>query len=143
VAQAARIVVPDVRQPGALAAHLEHLVDLLLVLDDRERDLRIGDREDEFTGRRVLVQGHRNGAERLRREHRRVEARTVFADDHEVLATPEPGRCQAARECFDQLREIAPGQRLPDAVLLLSKGRCLGSRGSVAEQESGESRRIH
>ena len=59
VAQAARVVVVDVRKRGHAGLRLEHLVDLLLVLDDRVRDLGVVEHVDEVGRRRVLVHRHR------------------------------------------------------------------------------------
>ena len=108
VAQAARIVEPDPRQTRALVAHLDQLVDLLLVLDDGEGDVGVGDREDELAGGSVLVERHRDRAERLGGEHRGVETRPVLADDDEVLAALQPGFGETARERLDELGERAP-----------------------------------
>src|SRR5690606_39306646 len=56
VAQAARVVVPDVAQLGILRPHLQELVDLLLVLDDRESDAGVPEDVDHLLGHRVLVE---------------------------------------------------------------------------------------
>jgi len=69
VAQAARVVVPEPAQQRALRPDLEQLVDLLLVLDDREGDVGVDDREDELGRGGILVQRDRHRAERLRRDH--------------------------------------------------------------------------
>jgi hypothetical protein len=50
VAQAARIVVVDVRERRHAGLRLEHLVDLLLVLDDRVRDLGVVQHVHEVGG---------------------------------------------------------------------------------------------
>ena len=138
VAQAARVVVPDALEPRAAGTDLDQLVDLLLVLDDGKGDVGIGDRERELGGGGVLVERHRDRAERLRREHRRVEARPVLADDDEVLAALQSGVGQAAGKRLDEPGEVAPAERLPDAELLLAQRRRVGSRRGMLEQESGE-----
>ncbi len=117
VAQAARVVVPDARELRALRAQLEQLVDLLLVFDDREAHLGVVDREHELGGRRVLVQRHRNRAQRLRRQHRRVQARPVLAHHHQVLAALQARLGQAAGEVAHQRASCAQVMRLPDAVV--------------------------
>jgi hypothetical protein len=101
-------------------------------------DLGIGDRKRELAGGGVLVERHRDRAERLRREHRRVEARPVLADDDQVLAALQPGLGEAAGKRLDERGERAPAERLPDAELLLAQRRRVGSRRGVLEQESGE-----
>ena len=143
IAQAARVVEPDALQLRARLAQLEHLVDLLLVFDDRERDLGVVHRKCVFGGGSVLIQRHRNGAERLRREHRRRQARPVGADDHDVLPALQPGLRQTGSELAHQVRQLRPGQRLPNAVLLLAQRRRVRSLGGVFEQEAGKGRRHH
>ena len=117
VAQAAPVVEQDVRELRALLADLEHLVDLLLVLDHREAHLAllIG---NTHSGRRgVLVERDRNGAERLRRQHGGVQAGPVGADDDQVLAALQAELVQAARDMRYPLGHLAPADGLPDAVL--------------------------
>ena len=141
VAQAARVVEPDARDPRARGADLDHLVDLLLVLDDREGDVGIADREHVLGRGRVLVEGHRDRAQRLRRQHRRIEARPVLADHHQMLAALQPGLGEAAGHRPDQRRELAPGERLPDAEVLLAQRRRRRAASGVVEQEAGKGRR--
>ena len=140
VAQATRVVEPDVRQLRALLAQLQHLVDLLLVLHHRERDLGVVDREDELRGYRVLVQRHRHGAQRLRGQHAGVQPRPVFADDDEMLAALQTRRGQPLRQLLHQRRELCPGQRLPDAKGLFAQRRRVGPAGRVVEQEPRKGR---
>ena len=140
VAQAARVVVPDVRELRALRADLQHLVDLLLVLHHTETHLGVVDRKDAFTAHGVLVQRHRNGAQRLGGQHGGVQARAVGADHHHVFAALQAGLVQAAGHRFHQLRHRGPGGGLPDAVFLLAHGRRGGAAFRVFQQEPGESR---
>jgi hypothetical protein len=120
VAQAARIVVPDSPEHRAARAHFDHLVDLLLILDHGVADFRILDREHVFGGHRVLIQRHRHGAERLRSEHRGIQAWPVLADHHQVIAAFHAGVRHAARQPSHQQRELGPGGGLPDPVLLFA-----------------------
>jgi hypothetical protein len=142
VAQPPRVVEPDVREAGNLAAHVEQLVHLLLVLGDGVGDTGVADGKDELARDRVLVERHRDGAQRLRRKHRRIEPGPVFADDDEVTAGPEAGVGQAVGHRLDHCGEVAPGRRLPDAELLLAQRRGVGSRAGVLEEQSGE-RGVH
>ncbi len=138
IAQAARVVVPDMRQLRALLAQLDHLVDLLLVFHDREAHLGVVHREHVLGRHRVLVQRHRNGAQRLRRQHRRVQTRAVLTHHHHVVAACDAERRHAARQLAHQRRQLPPGGGLPDAVFLLAQGRRVGARGGVLEQQAGE-----
>jgi hypothetical protein len=138
VAQAARLVVPDVGQMRTAIADLDQLVHLLLVFDDRKRHFRVGDRKHELGRYRVLVQRHRHRAQRLRSEHRGIQAPTVFADHHHMLAALQAGSRQAQRQLAYQLGELSPAQRLPDAVFLLAQRRRIGPLRGVLEHEPGE-----
>ena len=123
VAQPARVVVVDVLQRRHLRRRFQHLVDLLLILDDRVRDLGVVQHVDEFAGGRILVHGDGNAAQRLRRGHGPVQARPVVADDREVHPAAESLRREPAGEGSHLRRHLAPGPRLPDAEVLLADGR--------------------
>jgi hypothetical protein len=138
VAQAAGIVVPDVRELWTLLAHLEHLVDLLLVLDHGKRDLGVVDRVDELGRHGVLVQRHRNGPQRLGGEHRGIEAGSVFPHHHQVLAALQAGLGQAAGQVAHHRSQVGPAQGLPDAVFLLAQCGGAGAAGRMLEQELGK-----
>src|SRR5438132_86376 len=62
---AARVDVDHVLQPGTLSFDVQELVDLLLVLDDREARLGVIDDEGQLALDRVLVERHRHATERL------------------------------------------------------------------------------
>jgi hypothetical protein len=141
VAQAARVVVPDALQRAGSPrlAHLEHLVDLLLVFDDGHAHFGVVHREDVFGGHRVLVQRHRHGAQRLHGQHRRIQARPVLADDHDVVVALQTGLGQAAGHGAHLGGEVGPGRRLPDAVHLFAQRGRAGALGGVL-QASGAGR---
>ncbi len=114
----ARIVVDDVLEAGALRAHVQELVHLLLVLDHREPRLGVVHDELHLLLDRVLVQRHRHSAERLRRQHRPVERGAIVADDRGLVAAGEAERGEAERDQA-RLREV-----LTPAV---ATARCPGS----------------
>ena len=106
---------------GHWSLSLEQLVDLLLVLCDREPGAGMVDDEQELLCHGILVHGHRQATERLRRAHRAVEPRTISADDREPVAPLEAERREPAGEPLDLVLELAPRPALPDAVLLLAR----------------------
>src|SRR6185436_8969093 len=122
----------------ALRQDLEQLVGLLLVLDDREADLGVLEDVGHLRGRRVLVERHRDGAQRLRRGDRAIEARAVGADHGQVLAAHEAGVGEAAGERLDLVANFLPGPRLPDAEVLLAHGRVAAARARVLEEQLRE-----
>ena len=89
VAHAARIVVDDVLERRDLILHFEHLVDLLLILDDDEADTGILQHEEHFAGHRILVERHRHATQALGGGHHHVQVRPVVADDGQVVAPLE------------------------------------------------------
>ena len=126
VAQPARVVEDDVREIAAAVPDLEQLVDLLLVLDDGEVHVGVVQHVDHFLGHGVLVQRHRHAAQRLRRGHRPVQARAVVADDGEIHAALEALRRQPAGQRAHLVGDLRPGPGLPDAEVLLARGRVVG-----------------
>jgi hypothetical protein len=139
VAQAARLVVVDRRDLRALRPDLQQLVDLLLVFGEGEAHVGVVDREDALGGGGILVQRDRDGAQRLRRQHRGVQPRTVGAHDHHVFAACQAGLVQAAGDVLHHLRQLGPGERLPDAVFLLPHRRGFGPLRRMLQQQPRES----
>ena len=95
VPQAPRVVVDDVLELRALGADVEQLVHLLLVLDHREARLGVVDDELHLLLDGVLVERHRDAAERLGGQHRPVELRAVVADHRGLVAARKAERGQA------------------------------------------------
>ncbi len=134
-AQAARVVVVDAFQRRALRADLQQLVHLLLVFHHGKAHFCVVQRKDALSGHRVLVQRHRNGAQRLRCQHGGVQAWPVGADQHQVLAALQACQVQAGRNLLDLHRQLRPAVRLPDAVFLFAQRCGSGALGGVLEQQ--------
>ena len=139
VAQTPWLVVPDALKLRALLANFEHLVDLLLILHHAKAHLRVVDRVHALGRHRVLVQGHRDRPQGLSGQHGRIQARSIRADDHQMLAAAQSGLRQAAGQISHQLRHVRPAHGLPDAVLLLAHRRALGVPGGLLQKQSRES----
>jgi hypothetical protein len=120
VAQAPWIGVDDVLEPRTLLAHQEQLVHLLLVLDHREARLRVADDVLHLLLDGVLVEGHRDPAERLRGEHGPVELWPVVAHHRRPVPAGEPERGQAEGDQAGLLDVLGPAVGLPDAEVLLA-----------------------
>jgi hypothetical protein len=127
-------------QPRHLRPRFEHLVDLLLILDDGIGDFGVIQDVDEFGRRRVLVHRHGNPAQRLRGDHRPVQPGTVVADDREVHAAPETLRRQPAGERAHFVGDLRPAPGLPDAEILLAGRRRVAALERVFLQQARESR---
>ena len=89
-AQPARLVVDQRLEGGQLAAHRRHLVDLLLILADREADPGVIEHVDHLLGHRVRVDRHRNAAGGLHGGEGPVETRAVRPDDRHPIALAMP-----------------------------------------------------
>src|SRR5207249_6097557 len=89
------------RRSSDLVPEREDLVHLLLVLGDDDHALRVVPDVGELPGDRVLVDGDRDAAERLRGELGPVQARPVVADHREALAAGEAERGETEREVPD------------------------------------------
>ncbi len=123
MAQAARIVIDDGLEQRQAVADGDQLVDLFLVLADRETDLGVVEDEPHLGRGRVLIDRHRDAAERLRRGDRPIEAGPIIADDRELVAAAEAQRGETAGEGLDLARRRCPAPALPDAVILFAHGR--------------------
>ena len=91
-----------------LLLDLQQLVDLLLVLGEREARAGMLDDVGELLGDRILVDRHRHAAQRLRGAHRPVEQRAVVADHDQPIAAAEALIGQARGEQADLGRDMAP-----------------------------------
>ena len=138
VAQAARVLVDDPFQVRHGFTDLEQLVDLFLVLDDREPDLGIVEDEGHFGGNRVLVHRHRDAAQALDRDHREVQARAVLSDDRQVVAASESRLMQSGGQLVHLGQSPRPAPSLPDAEILLADRGGSRTLPSVQHQQSGK-----
>src|SRR5262245_53652048 len=133
-----RIVVDHVLQGRAAVLHLQQLVHLLLVFHDREPDLRVVQHEDHLFRDGVLIKGQRNASQGLRCGHSPIEARTVVADDRQVLAGLETESSEAGGEHAHLLGYLRPGPGLPDTVILFPNGGPIAAFTRVMEQQPWE-----
>ena len=108
VAQPARVGVDHRFEQRAALLDRDQLVDLLLVLDDREAHLGVLQDIGHLVGDRVLVDRHRNAAQCLRCGDRPIEPRPVVADDRDLVAAPETQRASARRPTPPPLRRPRP-----------------------------------
>ena len=98
MAQTPGIVIKNLLQVRDFFADLEHLVDLLLVLDHRKMDLGVIEYERHLGGGGILVHRYRYSAETLHRRHREIQPRAVLTDDRQVLAAFEAGLQKPGRD---------------------------------------------
>ena len=137
VREAARLVVDDLLQLRQPIGDRDHLVDLLLVLDDRELHLGVLEHVGHLVGHRVLVDRNGDAAEALHGGEGGIEARAVVADDGHRVAALEPELAQADGEGAHLVAQLRPGPGLPDAVVLVAHGRAVGVLDRVAQQQLG------
>ena len=122
----------ELRQP---IAHREDLVDLLLILGDDDRGLRVVEHGGDFLRHGVGVDGHRNRADHLRRGYRPVEAGPVGAHDGDGLASLKPEPDQALGNGARLFVHLGPSPSLPEAKILEAKSGARSAQGRVGAQE--------
>jgi hypothetical protein len=135
VAHPARVLVDHVLQARTLGSHVQQLVDLLLVLHDREPRLGVVHDVLHLPLDRVLVQRDGHAPERLGGEHRPVELGPVVADDGDLVATREAERGQPERDEPRLVHVAPPGVGLPDAVVLLADRHLVRDAPGVVDGE--------
>ena len=131
-----RIVVDDVLEAGQSVPHLQHLVDLLLILGDD--DSRLGGLEHprQLPGDGVLIESERQNAAGLGRELGDHPFRPVVPDDRDPVPPLDPQLRQSQREGAHPAEVLRPGDLLPDAELLLSQRDLVGAFVGVARKEA-------
>ena len=135
VAQAPLVVVDHMGQVMQPLLHREHLVDLLLILDDRDLHLGVFEHVAHLVGDRVGVDRHGDGAERLRRQHGPVQPRPVGSDHGDPVAAPDAEALKPDRKGADLVELVRPAPGLPDAEVLPAHRRPRRAPAQMVEQQ--------
>ena len=135
VPETARILVDDAAQMRQAILDADQLVDLFLVLRNREARLGVIEDEQHLLGDGVLVDRYRHGAEALGCQHRPVELRPVVADDGDLVAALHAERREAAGDGPHVGRRIGPAPGLPDAEFLLAHRRPVAAQLRVLQHK--------
>ena len=135
VAQAPPLVVDHGLELRQAVRHRQDLVDLLLVLDRGEAHLGMREHIGQLFRDGVGIDRHRHDAERLGRHHRGIELRPVGADDRHGVAAAEPQPMQAERIGADLVEQLRPGQRLPNAQILVTHRRPAAEVARISDQQ--------
>ena len=137
-AQAARFVVIDVGNSGALRTNFNEFVDLLLVFDHGKAHFGVVQWEHAFRANSILVQRHRNRAQRLHCQHGGVQARAVGANHHHVLAAAQPRLVQTRRYLRHQTGQLGPAVGLPNAIFFFTQCRCVRALAGMLDKQLRE-----
>ena len=113
----------------------KELVDLLLILHDREFRLGVVQHVGHLVRNRVLVCGHRDAADALHGCKGGVQPRAVVADNGHDVAALEPQFAQANGKCAHLVAHLRPGPRLPDAEILVAHRRPVRVLHGIAQQQ--------
>ena len=135
VAHAAVLVVDDAANRGTARQYFEQLVDLLLVFGKDVGNVRTLDRRRNLVGRRILIERHHNGAEPVRRAHRRIQARPVVAQQGDMSAALQAARRRGSRKRGGFFGQFAPGYGAPDAAALFTDSRTFTPFSGVMHQQ--------
>ena len=137
MAQAARVGKDHRLKQRTALPDCQQLVDLLLVLGNREAHLGVFQDIGQLVGDRVLVDRHRHPAQRLRRGDGPVErgrlSPMIASLSPRGNPGPEPG---GQRLHFGG--DLGPTPALPDAVIFLAHRRPAGPPPSVRQQHFRE-----
>jgi hypothetical protein len=129
----------QMRQLRALLAHLQHLVDLLLVFDDGEAHLGVVDREANSGAAASWYSGTGTAPSACAASIAGVQPRAVVAHHHDMVAARTPAWRPCRRPGWRTSAPVrAQVSRLPDAIDLLAQGRRVGPRLGVVEHQIGE-----
>ena len=137
ILQAARLVVDDLRQLRQPVGDGDDLVDLLLILGDRELHFGMGEHIGHLVGDRVGIDRHRHGAERLAGAERPIEPRPIAADDGELVAARDAELGKPDREGANLLEHLRPGPGPPDAEVLVPHRRPPADGRGIVDQKLG------
>ena len=133
----ARLVVDDLLELRQLVGHRDHLVDLLLVLDDGELHFGVLEHVGHLGRHRVLVDRHGDAAHALHGGERGIQPRPVVADDRHRVAALDAELAQADGEQAHLVAQPTPCPGLPDAVVLVAQGRQVAIALCIAQQQLG------
>src|ERR1051325_8893042 len=98
------------------------LVHLLLVFRGHDRDFGMVQHISELARDRILISRYGDAAEAHCRELGKIEARSVLADDGQLVAAFEAGGGEPERKPAHLVTIAAPIIGLPDAEILLAQG---------------------
>ena len=130
-AQAPGIVINNALECRVGLTHFQHFVDLLLVFYHAQTHFGVGHGEHALGRCGVLVQGHRNGTQRLRGQHRGIQTGAVGAHHHHVLTALQSCLMKATCDVGHQDGHVLPTDGLPNAIFFLSHGWPLGANSCV------------
>ena len=116
----------------------DDLVDLLLVLGDRELHFGVREHIGHLVGHRVGIDRNRHGAERLPGADRPVEPRPIAADDGELVAARDAELGEPDRKGANLLEHFRPGPGPPDAEVLVPHRRPRPDGRGIVDQQLGD-----
>ena len=134
----AGVVIDDVFEPGEPFPHLQHLVDLFLVLG--HDDAGVGGLQDagEFVGDGVLIEPQGQDPGGLGGQLRDHPLRPVVPDDRDPVACFQTQLREPERETPHPSQVPGPGDLLPDPELLLAQRNAAGTARGVLREEPGQ-----
>ena len=134
----ARIVVHEVLEAGQPVTHLQHLVDLFLVLGDHDADLGGFQHAGEFVRDGVLVEAQGEDVGRLGGQLGDHPLGPVVPDDRDAVPRFGAQLRQPQREGAHPPEVFRPGDLLPDPELLFAQRDFVGAVGGSPGQQAGE-----
>ena len=135
--QPVHVVHEDLHELGAAGAHLEDLVELLLVLGEEEARAAVVDDVFHLPRRIRRVDAVGDPAYRDRAEVGVEPLRTVVGHDRHHVAGPQTQRDEPEADMLGPLPVFAPGDGAPDPEALLPHGHLVGPFPHHLAEERG------
>ena len=127
VTQSARIDDDDIPQFRQALADAQNLVELLLVLADDERRIRQRQQIFDLRRRRCRIDAGRNAAKERSAELGENPFLSVLAQNRDLVAGLEAEADEPVAEASGRRSVLRPGDRLPDAKILLAQRHHIGT----------------
>ena len=137
-AQALHVEHDDLAQGRAALAHVERLVELLVVLDEQHRGLRIVDQVFELLGGVGGIDAGGDATGTQDAEVGVVPFRHGVGQHRGHVAGTETGLVQGEGDCARTLKPLVPRDGVPDAVELLAHRRPVAPRPAGQQEALGQ-----
>jgi len=134
IAQALLLDDDDLAQSRELVQRGQHLVGLLLILADHDLDVGMRQHVGHLGRGAGRVHAHRDPAHQARAHLREHPFDAVLGDHAHVASLGQPQRAQAVAHVGGPLEVVAPGDRAPDAEVLLADRDRVGARARALAQ---------
>jgi hypothetical protein len=137
-AHAARIVEDDLLDRGDAVPEVQQLVDLRLVLGQDHPAAGIADEIFDLLVQRVAIDAEAGRAKAMGRDLAEDPLRPVVADQGDGVVPADPQFAQAEGDLAHMIAVLGPGNRAPQAEILLAHGDLAAMAVGMMAQQFGQ-----